>query len=376
MRRTFWSELEALAAGSVDRRCDGCGDWCGRVRQFPTSKRARRTSNARAGFVACIPPRDPSEAIAFGSIDFLRCSTASASATETKANETHLLERRFLASVNEVLLLGHTLPNLGAADDPRDADEEWLGIGVRAEAMERSWSAALVDDVSEGERRAHRDLRRNRQLRPRREEKERTLAPIDLSMSTKIIPASSPSSVLTSTNATTPWSTLLFGFALTSPSAIAAIIAVELEVATMLDLLGGRMWLCPPDGDAVGPEMLARGFAAGASVRGTSYSSWYAPAVPIVRRLSTLAARLPDARESAGEDEPPTEARGIASLLSIDCSFASRSAVSSDIPLLFASPIELSPASVSIDTSGSAGAWASRGIPLRQFDIAGPAYLD
>lgn len=39
---------------------------------------------------------------------------------------------------------------------------------------------------------------------------KRTLAPIPLNMSTKIMPASSPSPVLTSTNATTPWRIKLF----------------------------------------------------------------------------------------------------------------------------------------------------------------------
>lgn len=72
---------------------------------------------------------------------------------------------------------------------------------------------------------------------------EHTLAPIDLSMSVKIIPASSPSSVLTSTNATTPCSTVLFGLALSSSSAIAAIVAVDDDEGTTAEVLReGRMW--------------------------------------------------------------------------------------------------------------------------------------
>lgn len=90
-----------------------------------------------------------------------------------KKRETYLLKRGLLASVHEVLILGYALPNLGAADDPRDADEEGLGIGVRTEAMKRSWTPALVDDVSERERRSHRHLQSDRQPHSQRTRKRK-----------------------------------------------------------------------------------------------------------------------------------------------------------------------------------------------------------
>jgi hypothetical protein len=152
---------------------------------------------------------------------------------------------------------------------------------------------------------------------------------MDLSMSTKIIPASSPSSVLTSTYATTPFNTLFLGLELTSPSLMAEIVAVdtdedrtEVRRGACISFLDARSWCivgggryregwegsgagrtfsCPRDR----ANMLdGAGLASFSLARGTEYSS-YPAHPPIVLLLCAGPVLASD--EMAARCRPTTE---------------------------------------------------------------------